>query len=72
MERNNQRDFKDIGKIIYERYKKGEVVDTDFAELCESISEREEAICKSKEEIAALKGLGVCPKCHIHVDTSSV
>ena len=71
MERNNQRDYKDIGKMIYERYKKGEEVDADMRELCEAISEREEEICKSKEEIAALKGMEVCQKCHAHVDTSS-
>lgn len=72
MERNNQRDYKDIGKIIYDKYKRGEVVDAEFIELCEAISERENTICKSKEEIATLKGLGVCPKCQTHVDTNSV
>jgi uncharacterized paraquat-inducible protein A len=68
MQRNNQRDFKDIGKIVYEKYKKGEAVDAEYIELCESISEREDSISKSKEEIAALKGLEVCPKCNFHMD----
>ena len=44
MERNNERDYKDIGKMIYERYKNGEVVDGEFIELCEAISEREDSI----------------------------
>lgn len=68
MERNNERDYKDIGKMIYERYKQGEVVDGDFIEFCEAISEREDSICKAKEEIANLKGLEVCPKCDAHVE----
>lgn len=68
MERNNERDYKDIGKMIYERYKKGEVVDAEYIELCEAIAEREESIQKSKEEIAALKGLEVCPKCDAHLE----
>ena len=68
MERNNERDYKDIGKMIYERYKKGEVVDGEFIELCEAISEREDSIRKAKEEIANLKGLEVCPKCDAHVE----
>lgn len=68
MERNNERDYKDIGKMIYERYKKGEVVDAEFIELCEAISEREESIRKAKEEIAGLKGLEVCPKCDAHLE----
>ena len=68
MERNNERDYKDIGKMIFERYKKGEVVDNEFIELCEAISEREDSIRKAKEEIANLKGLEVCPKCDAHVE----
>lgn len=68
MERNNERDYKDIGKMIFERYKKGEVVDAEFIELCESISEREDSIRKSKEEIAGLKGLEICPKCGAHLE----
>lgn len=71
MERNNERDFKDIGKMIYERYKKGEVVDAEFIELCESIAEREDSIRKSKEEIAGLKGLEVCPSCDAHLDADA-
>ncbi len=63
MERNNERDYKDIGKMIYEKYKKGEVVDSEFVEFCEVISEREDRICKAKEEIAKVKGLDICPKC---------
>ena len=70
-QRNNQRDFKDIGKIVYEKYKKGEVVDEAYIELCEAISEREESISKSKEEIAAWKGLEVCPKCNSHMDADA-
>lgn len=68
MERNNERDYKDIGKMIYERYKKGEVVDGEFIELCEAISEREDSIRKAKEEIAGLKGLEVCPKCDARLE----
>lgn len=72
MKRYNERDFKDIGKMIYERYKKGEVVDGDFVELCEAVAEREECIHKSKREIATLKGLNLCPKCDAPMDVDSV
>ena len=57
MKRNNERDYKDIGKMIYERYQKGEAIDEEFIELCEAISEREDSIRKAKEEIAKIKGL---------------
>ena len=36
--RANDRDYMDIGKIIFEKYRNGEVVDTDMAALCEAIS----------------------------------
>lgn len=71
MERNNERDLKDIGKMIYERYSKGEVVDSEFIELCEAIAEREDSISKAKEEIAGLKGFDVCPACTAHLETGA-
>lgn len=68
MERNNERDYKDIGKMIYDRYKSGEVVDAQFLELCEAIEERDEEIAKAKREIAEIKGLDVCQNCKAHVE----
>ena len=40
----------------------------EFIELCEAISEREDSICKAKEEIAKLKGLEVCPRCDARLE----
>ena len=71
MERNNERDFKDIGKMIYDRYKKGEVVDAGYLELCEAISEREDSIEKSKREIAEIKGIDVCAKCDAPLEANA-
>lgn len=68
MERSNEKDYKEIGKIIYDRFKKGEGVDGEFVELCDAIAEREAEIAKAKEEIAGLKGLDVCPKCASHIE----
>ena len=67
MERANERDFQDIGKMIYEKFKKNEVVDTAFIELCEAIEGRETEIEAAKKQIADLKGLDVCPNCKEHV-----
>ena len=52
MERSCLRDFKDIGKIIYHKHKKGEEIDPRCLELCEAIAEREAYIKKLKEDIA--------------------
>ena len=72
MERNNERDLTDIGKMIYESYKKGEDVGEQFAELCAAIQEREEEMAKLDKDLAELKGKDVCPECKTHVDTDSV
>lgn len=71
MERNNERDYKDIGKIIYNRFKNGEGADAEYIELCDAIAEREEAIAKAKQEIAGLKGLDVCPNCATHNEANA-
>lgn len=56
MKRANERDFTDMGKIIYERFEKGEVVDTDFIAFCEEIEKREEEIKDCEQEISRIKG----------------
>lgn len=63
MERNNERDFKDIGKIIYDRFKKGEVLNAKVVELCEAIESREESIETYIKEVAERKGVTVCSNC---------
>lgn len=68
MERNNERDFTDMGKMIYDKFKKGEIVDEQFVELCEAIEEREESIEKANREVAEIKGLDVCSGCKTHLE----
>ena len=68
MERNNDRDYKDIGKMIYDKFKNGEGADAEYIELCDAIAERETSIAKAKEEIAKIKGLDMCPECEAHIE----
>lgn len=56
MKRSNDRDFIDIGKIIYERYKAGETVDEEFVAFCEEIKKRDEQIAVCEKEISRIKG----------------
>ncbi len=71
MERNNERDLTDIGKMIYESYKNGEEVDEKFVELCAAIKDREVEMIKLDKEVAELKGKDVCPECKNHVDNDA-
>ena len=55
--RTNDRDYMDIGKIIFEKYCNGEVVDTDMAALCEAIAQRNEEVTKIQAEIDRINGV---------------
>lgn len=56
MKRSNERDLTDMGKIIYERFEKGVLTDTEFLAYCEAIEKREEEIAKCEQEISRIKG----------------
>lgn len=56
MKRANERDFTDMGKIIYERFEKGEEVDEEFRAFCEEIEKREDEIMECEHEISRIKG----------------
>ena len=57
LRRANDRDYMDIGKIIFEKYRNGEVVDTDMAALCEAIDQRNEEVTKIQAEIDRINGV---------------
>ena len=57
LKRANDRDFKDIGLMIYEKYEKGEEIDESYREICEAISKREDDIERQEEEIVRIKGV---------------
>ena len=46
----------EIGRLVYERFKQGEVVDTEFIARCEAIEMREEQTEICEQEIARIKG----------------
>ena len=71
MERNNERDLLDIGKMIYEAFKNGDEVEDRFTELCVAIKEREDEIVKMDKDVAELLGKDVCPGCKTHVDNNA-
>ena len=56
IQRDSERDMTEIGRLVYERFKQGEVVDTDFIALCEAIEKREEQTEVCEQEIARIKG----------------
>ena len=57
LKRANDRDFRDIGLMIYEKYEKGEEMEESYREICEAISKREDDIERQEEEIVRIKGV---------------
>ena len=55
LKRANDRDLLDIGRMVYDKFQKGEIADTDFITLCEAVEKREEEMEKQKEEITRIK-----------------
>lgn len=56
LKRANDRDFKDMGLSIYEKFVKGEKIDESFLDFCKEIAERDETIEKKEEEIVRIQG----------------
>lgn len=56
LKRESERDMTEIGRLVYERFKQGEVVDTDFIAFYEAIEKREEQTEICEQEIARIKG----------------
>ena len=46
---------RDLGRMVYDKFQKGEIPDTDYIELCGNIEKREEEIEKQEEEIVRIK-----------------
>lgn len=63
LERGNENDYVDLGKMVYEHYKDGEVVDSEAIGVCEAIQNREESIKKYEQQISKVKGDTECDSC---------
>lgn len=55
LKRANDRDYIDMGKAIYEKFQKSEVMDMDLISFCEAIEKREEEMEKYEAEIARIR-----------------
>lgn len=55
LEKYNRRDFRDLGRMIYEKYRAGEVLDGEYLTLCKAVAEREEEIQDYEKELVRVK-----------------
>ena len=68
MQRSNQREYMDIGKMIYEKFQSGGEISGEYAAICEEIQKREQEIEDAMKQIAEIKGIGVCSNCQTALD----
>ncbi|MCI8504038.1 MAG: hypothetical protein HFH00_09475 [Dorea sp.] len=55
LRRANERDYLDIGRMVYEKFQDGELFGTDFITICEAIEKRDEEIEKKETELDKFK-----------------
>ena len=55
LRRANERDYLDIGRMVYEKFQDGELFGTDFITICEAIEKRGEEIEKKETELDKFK-----------------
>ena len=72
LRKSNSRDFTDLGKMVYAKYKTGGTIDADSMALCEAISERIAKISEFEMSAADVRGAVTCPTCKKHVEKGMV
>lgn len=55
LRRANEKDYLDIGRMVYEKFRDGELFGTDFITICEAIEKRDEEIEKKETELDKFK-----------------
>ena len=63
LEKGNENDLADLGRLMYERFKAGEVLDDETVGLCEAIQSREKSIEEYQQKLSAVKGDIPCERC---------
>ena len=55
LKRANDKDYMDIGRMVYEEFQDGELSGTDYITICEAIEKREEEIERKETELERFK-----------------
>lgn len=63
LERGNESDYADLGRMVYEQFKEGGSMSVEAAGLCEAIQSREESIGEYERQIIDVRGDFACSNC---------
>lgn len=63
LERGNEEDLIELGRIMYAKFEDGESLGEEASGLCEAIQSREESIAEYQQKISDVKGDVKCSDC---------
>lgn len=63
LEKSNESDLADIGRLIYEKFKAGDALEDELVGICEAIQNREESIAEYQQKMSDVKGDVACERC---------
>lgn len=55
LKRANERDFAEIGRMVFEKFQNGELSSTDYITICEAVEKRDEEVSKKEEELTKIR-----------------
>lgn len=63
LERENERDYAELGEMVYEQFLAGKIEEPEVVGICEAIQNREESISGYEKQIVEVKGEVKCESC---------
>lgn len=67
-----EKEYAQMGKIVFETFERGEKVGEEFEAHCEKIASYRENIKAMKDQILKLKNVKTCPECGEEVDSEAL
>lgn len=63
--------YSEIGKIIYSKYEKNEIVEDELIQFCNKIDEYQKNIFEIKQKIAEVKNVKICSNCGTEMESTT-
>lgn len=57
LKRGNERDFVELGRMVYAKFKEGQIDDLEYVPFCENIEKREEQMEEKEQQISHIRGI---------------
>lgn len=65
LQRDIGKQYEELGKVVYQRYVDGDIMDEELTRHCDGVMELQKELAACKEGMAAKQGKNVCPACGV-------